>query len=82
MLMKPNMYDAQFRKEYTISRQDDIGVLGNIVQKVEAYLETRRERRELLALNDQMLGDIGINRAEAEQIASKPFEWFAENAKK
>lgn len=82
MLMKPNMYDAQFRREYTISEQDDIGLLGNIVQKVEAYLETRRERRELLALDDQMLRDIGINRGEAEQIAGKPFEWFADNAKK
>lgn len=82
MLMKPNQYDAQSRREYTISDQDDIGLLGNIVQKIEAYLEIRRERKELLALDDYMLRDIGLNRGEAEQIASKPFSWLAGSAQK
>lgn len=77
MLMKPNQYDAQSRREYTISDQDDIGFFGNIVQKIEAYLEIRKERKELLALDDRMLQDIGLNRSEAELIASKPFNWHA-----
>ena len=82
MLMKPNQYDAQFRKDYAVSENDDIGLFGNIVQKIETYLETRRERKQLLSLDEHMLRDIGLNRGEAEQIAGRPFEWFAENAKK
>jgi uncharacterized protein YjiS (DUF1127 family) len=80
MLMKPNQYDAQFRKDHAVSENDDIGLVGNIVQKIEAYFETRRERSELLSLDEHMLRDIGLNRGEAEQIASRSFEWFADNA--
>lgn len=82
MLMKPNQYDAQVRRDYTVSQQDDIGFVGNVVQKIEAYLDTRRQRKELLSLDDQMLHDIGLNRAEAEQIARKSFAWFADNGKR
>jgi uncharacterized protein YjiS (DUF1127 family) len=81
MLMKPNQYDAHFRKDHAVSENDDIGLLGNIVQKIETYFETRRERKELLSLDDHMLRDIGLNRGDAEQIASRSFEWFADNAK-
>jgi uncharacterized protein YjiS (DUF1127 family) len=81
MLMKPNQYDAQFRKDHAVSENDDIGLLGNIVQKIETYFETRKGRKELLSLDDHMLHDIGLNRGEAEQIASRSFEWFADNAK-
>ena len=35
--------------------------------------ELARQRRALLALNDNMLRDIGICRAEAEREASRPF---------
>ena len=35
--------------------------------------ELARQRRALLALNDHMLEDIGISRAEAEREASRPF---------
>jgi uncharacterized protein YjiS (DUF1127 family) len=35
--------------------------------------ELARQRRALLALNDHMLKDIGISRAEAEREASRPF---------
>lgn len=81
MLMKPNQYDAHLDRETTISEQNDIGFFGNIVQKVEAYLDTRRERRELLTLDDHMLHDIGLNRGEAERIAGKSFAWFANDRK-
>lgn len=81
MLMKPNQYDAQFRKDFSVSENEDIGLLGNIVQKIETYFETRRERRELLSLDEHMLQDIGLNRGEAEQIASRSFEWFADKTK-
>ena len=32
-----------------------------------------RDRRELAALGDAMLHDIGISRSEAQYLASKPF---------
>jgi uncharacterized protein YjiS (DUF1127 family) len=35
--------------------------------------ELARQRRELLALNERMLKDIGITRAEAEREACRPF---------
>jgi len=37
------------------------------------WYELARQRRALLALNDHMLKDIGISRAEAEREASRPF---------
>lgn len=37
------------------------------------WREVARQRRALLALNDRMLKDIGISRAEAEQEARRPF---------
>ncbi len=40
---------------------------------LELWLERRRQRRSLLALNDHMLQDIGIGPAEAWQEGSKPF---------
>ncbi|MBX2806268.1 MAG: DUF1127 domain-containing protein [Hyphomicrobiales bacterium] len=79
--MKPNQYVAQFDREHQTSRENKIGVFGDIVQKIESYLDTRRERRELLTLDDHMLHDIGLNRGEAERIADKPFNWFANKSK-
>ena len=32
-----------------------------------------RERSELAALDDRMLGDIGLTRADAEFLSNKPF---------
>lgn len=35
--------------------------------------ERARQRRQLMALSDHLLKDVGINRADAEHEASKPF---------
>lgn len=43
-----------------------------IVTHIEDYLEQRRQRRELLALDDRMLKDIGLSVADAERIAGEP----------
>lgn len=37
------------------------------------WLERRRERYHLATLDDHLLRDIGLDRAEAERISAKPF---------
>jgi uncharacterized protein YjiS (DUF1127 family) len=39
-------------------------------QTAENYLELRRQRRNLLALDDRMLKDIGISRADISRIGA------------
>ena len=40
--------------------------LAALIARVQTWVERRRQRRDLLALSDEMLKDIGITRAEAE----------------
>jgi uncharacterized protein YjiS (DUF1127 family) len=55
--------------------------LGRRLQRLAAlgcarlleWHELAQERRALLALDDRMLKDIGVTRAEAEREASRPF---------
>ncbi len=76
MLMKPN----QFERAYTTLDRPvatPSHPITRIVQKIEAYAEHRRQRHALMSLNDHLLKDIGLGRAEAEQLAHRPFKWFA-----
>lgn len=43
------------------------------VAKVREWRRRAHGRRELAALGDQMLHDIGISRSEAVYLANKPF---------
>jgi uncharacterized protein YjiS (DUF1127 family) len=52
------------------------GFWTGMVLKLQDYAEYRKQRRALLTLDDHMLKDIGINRAEAARIVSKDFDWF------
>jgi uncharacterized protein YjiS (DUF1127 family) len=47
--------------------------LTDLVVKVEAMLETYRQRRALLALSDHMLRDLGLSRADAYREATRSF---------
>lgn len=40
---------------------------------LEGWSERRRQRRALLALDDHLLRDIGVSRADAEHEGHKPF---------
>ena len=40
---------------------------------VGTWMERRRQRRDLSGLDDQMLKDIGVTRAEAAREIAKPF---------
>jgi len=45
---------------------------AGLVATVTAMLRVRRERRQLLALDDRMLKDIGMSRGDAYAEASRP----------
>jgi uncharacterized protein YjiS (DUF1127 family) len=51
------------------------GLLTGLVVKLQGYAEYRRQRRALMALDDHMLKDIGLSRAEAERIVERDFDW-------
>jgi uncharacterized protein YjiS (DUF1127 family) len=40
---------------------------------VARWWRVRRERRQLLEMNDHMLRDVGLTRAQARQEAARPF---------
>jgi uncharacterized protein YjiS (DUF1127 family) len=46
---------------------------GGLLARVQVWLERRWQRRTLLALNDHLLKDIGVSRADAWAEGQKPF---------
>ncbi len=46
---------------------------GTLIQRLLRWQELRRQRRELLQLDDRMLSDLGISRADAWREARRPF---------
>ncbi|APH74665.1 DUF1127 domain-containing protein [Aquibium oceanicum] len=48
-------------------------MLSWILRRIEDAFERRRQRRDLLALSDDQLKDIGISRSMAHREASRPF---------
>lgn len=49
------------------------GMLTWTVRRIENAFERRRQRRDLMALTDDQLKDIGISRSMANREASRPF---------
>jgi uncharacterized protein YjiS (DUF1127 family) len=47
--------------------------LLNLVETVQIWLERMNSRRELARLDDRMLQDIGIDRADVDLEVEKPF---------
>ena len=48
-------------------------IVARLVAKLEDWLERRRQRRALLALDDKLLKDIGLSPSDAWREAHKPF---------
>lgn len=48
-------------------------VAARVVARFLQWRRRAKDRAELAALDDRMLADIGISRAEAEFLSSKPF---------
>lgn len=50
--------------------------LGDAIAMPRQWMRRRHDRRDLLRLDDHMLRDIGFNRVQAEEMATRPF-WRA-----
>lgn len=61
------------RDAHSYSRSNSAHYLSKAVSFIEDYLQYRRDRRALLALDPYLLKDIGLSRADAERIAHTPF---------
>jgi uncharacterized protein YjiS (DUF1127 family) len=64
--------EAMLRQLPARARHGD-GLLTGLLAAVDAWIERHRQRNALLGLNDAMLKDIGISRADAVREGSKPF---------
>lgn len=58
---------------HTLSLTAILDLGGLLLQKAYAYNERLKQRRQLSRLDDRMLKDIGLSRADVEQETSKPF---------
>lgn len=47
--------------------------INTIVRQLQRWRDLYQQRRQLAALSDFMLKDIGLSRADAEREASRPF---------
>jgi uncharacterized protein YjiS (DUF1127 family) len=63
-----------FRSVLCVARRGDraLAAVGSVPLR---WQERARERRQLAMLNDRMLRDIGVSRADVERESNKPF-WF------
>lgn len=57
----------------TATREPKASLLRTILAAVDTWIERHRQRNALLGLNDAMLKDIGISRADAAREGGKPF---------
>lgn len=55
------------------------GLFSRMIMLLQDYVENRRQRQALMALDDHMLKDIGLSRAEAARIGGKSFDWAERN---
>ena len=60
------------------SIESSVGVFDNLIKKICHYMTNQllkarihQERRQLLSMSEDMLKDLGINRADAEQEAQR-----------
>jgi len=55
------------------------GLVTRLFDRVFGWLDQARQRRHLGELDDRLLRDIGLSRAEVEQEVSRPF-WHTDRA--
>lgn len=78
MLMKPNQFEIEAGSSFEAwraSAKSRPGFFTRLIMKIEDYAEHKRQRHALRTLDDRLLKDIGVSRAEAERIAAEPFSW-------
>lgn len=69
----PAMTAKSLRIVGGIAVRQVLAVLSAFFEILMTWRENARQRRDLLALSDDMLKDIGVSRAEANHEGSKPF---------
>ncbi|HEY3148852.1 MAG TPA: DUF1127 domain-containing protein [Dongiaceae bacterium] len=57
----------------------NVGLAVRVFDKLMVWLDRTRQRRHLAELDDRLLRDIGLSRAEVHQESSRPF-WRADQA--
>ena len=56
-----------------MTRRRSAADVVRVVETFDLWMARVQQRRDLLALNDRMLRDVGVNRAEASAEAEIPF---------
>jgi uncharacterized protein YjiS (DUF1127 family) len=74
MLMRPNQYETAYAP--LAESRTDTSLLSRAIRRIEEYAEYRRQRTDLLSLDNHILKDIGLSRADAVRLAGRPFKWF------
>ena len=71
--MRPNQYETAYAPFPEKTANESL--FSRAMRKIEDYVEHRRQRVDLLSLDEHILKDIGISRADAERLARRPFKW-------
>jgi uncharacterized protein YjiS (DUF1127 family) len=61
------------RRRRALARGAVRGAAGRLLEKLRLWRQRAQDRAALAALDDRMLADLGISRAEAEFLSNKPF---------
>ncbi len=78
MLMKPDQFEIDGSALHGPSNARP-GFFTRLIMRLEAYAQHRAQRRQLMALDDHLLKDIGLSRAEATRISTESFSWRGAN---
>jgi uncharacterized protein YjiS (DUF1127 family) len=71
--MKSNVFSSPINGLSRGVGHEIVTVLDRLFEVPFIWAERAAERRHLGELDDHLLKDIGLNRAEVEQVSSKPF---------
>ena len=74
--MKSNVFSSPINGLSRGIGHDVLEVLDRLFETPVLWAERAAERRHLAQLDDHLLKDIGLTRAELEEVSSKPF-WRA-----
>ena len=71
--MKSNVFSSPINGLSRGIGHEVAGVLDRLLQTPFLWAERAAERRHLTELDDHLLNDIGLNRADVEAISTRPF---------
>ncbi len=57
----------------TAGRKADKGLLKQVVAMLVTWWRIHRDRRQMIAMSDDMLRDVGLSRADVEREFQRPF---------